>query len=172
MEDMKPRRLRIVEPGLANYTGPIGGEEFVDGVSMHPVSWREANRIGAAMQVEDYDEPGYRVSPAEQMFRIRTTPADDSQVNAVGRAIMVDGEIKEAATLYTRKDLEEIADKRGLAGLREVAAQWNVSARAINDMITRILEAQLEGAKPASKPTEEKPAEPSSETSPANEATP
>lgn len=142
MEDMKPRRLRIIEKGLADYTGPIGAHTFVNGVSEYPIGWHEANRIGSAMQVEDADEPGYRVSPAEQLSRMRNTPSDDPSVQAVGKSVSVNGEVRQAAELYSRDDLEKIADERGLAGLRDIATPLGIQARSIHDMIKRIVEVQ------------------------------
>lgn len=142
MQDMKPRRLRLVEPAFKDYTGPIGAHTFTNGVSDYPITWHEANRIGSAMRVEDADEPGYRISPAEQLVRMRHTPGDDPSVQAVGKSVVVDGEVRQVSDRYTRKELEEIADKRGLAGLRDIAGPWGVSARSIGDMIKRIIEAQ------------------------------
>lgn len=142
MIDNKARRLKIIEPGLEAYTGPIGGYDFVDGISEHAVGWQEANRIGAAMRVEDADEEGYQISPAVHMFRIRDLPADSAEVLADGKNIEIDGETVPISQRFTRDELENIADKKGLPGLREIAARWEVGARSINDLIDRIVESQ------------------------------
>jgi hypothetical protein len=142
MSNMKPRKLKIVEPGLERYTGPIGSYNFVDGLSEHPVGYMEAQRIGAAMRVEDADEEGFQVSPAANMYRVRDVPADDPEVLAFGKTVEVDGKAVAINERFTREQLEGIADKKGLAGLREIATRWSASARSINDMIDRIIEAQ------------------------------
>ena len=142
MEHMKPRRLRLVGRGMHNYNGDIGGIAFEEGVSVHPVGWLDAQRIGSVMLVEDADIPGYQVNPAAEMQRIRGTPATDPQVQAVGKAVVVNGEITQIASRYTLAELEVIADEKGLQGLRDIGAQWGIGARSIRDLINRILSAQ------------------------------
>lgn len=139
MEDRKPRRLRIIERGLTTFTGILQGVDFVDGVSEHPVGWREAAIIGGAMQVEDADKEGYQVNPVLTINRLRDTSVNDPHVLHAERN-MYNAHVK--MEFYTRKQLEAIADRSGLQGLREIAAVWQTGARSINDIILRILEAQ------------------------------
>lgn len=157
MEHMKPRRLKIVEPAFLGYSGPLGEEMFENGVSVHPVSYLVAQRLGSVMQLVDAADETTFVSPIEEMRRLRSVPANNVQVLAVGSGVLVEGELVPASSRYTRADLEEIADKRGLTGLREIANPMGVGARAINDLIERILETQASVDAPTASPPPETP---------------
>lgn len=143
METMRSRRLKIIEPALKGYNGFIGAHEFVDGVTPYPVSWIEADQIGASIQVEDADEEGHVISPVMRMHHGRTLAADDPSVQSVGMGVEVDGEIRQIAQFYTHDELGQIADRRGLQGLRDIGNCWGVSARSVTDMIERIMKAQM-----------------------------
>ena len=151
MQGFHSRRLKIIEPGLVGYNGDIGGVEFVDGVSVYAVGWLDADRIGSCIQIEDFDKPGSTISPATRLNDIRHTAADNPNVQAVGVGVAVDGEVRIVGQLYSREELEGIADVKGLQGLRDIANVWGVSARAVVDMIDRIMKAQEPYLKSAEK---------------------
>lgn len=142
MDAYKPRRLRITEPGLDNYNGLFGMVEFVEGVSVHQVGWQEAARLGANVRVVDYDEPERQVGPVSDYERIKHTTADAPMVKAMDTGIFVDGEIKSATQRFTRAELEDIADKQGLAGVRAIANAVGRTGRSIAQCVDAVLEAQ------------------------------
>lgn len=144
MEAYKPRRLRIIDSNLATYTGPIGLTEFIDGVTTEPVDWIEAARIGATIHVEDADIPGYQVNEAAENRRCRDMPADAERVAAFDKAFQIEGDIKLGIDHYTRAELEEIADKQGLAGVRELARAAGGTGRSILECINVVLSMQAE----------------------------
>jgi len=141
-ETFRPRRLRLVQPDFAHYTGPIGGIEFIDGVSEHLVVWHEALRIGSSIHCEDADVPGFQINPSSELARTRDRDASDPIVDAVSRGEHVNPEGSPLVDRYTREELEEIADKKGLTGVREIARLWSRTGRSIQECITAVLEAQ------------------------------
>lgn len=145
MNPFRPRRIRITEPGFQALSGYFGTIEFRDGVSIEPVHWLEQQRLGGLVRfvsAED-DEAGLEIGPAAEMVRHRDMDADDERTKATDAAVTtVDGGVRLVGETYSRDDLEDIADKRGIAGLRDIAKAWGVKGRSINEMITEILAAQ------------------------------
>jgi hypothetical protein len=160
----KPRRLKIVEPGWATYCGHFGTVLFEDGVSVDPVTWQEQARLGSLVRMESAEESesGSEVGPAVELLRGRDLTSDDARVQGSGSVVVVEGVERIATSLYSRQELEGIADKKGIAGLRDIATGWGVIGRSINQLIDNILNAQLQ-SDPA------KPAEPASAESPEGE---
>lgn len=152
MNPFRPRRIKITEPNFLNMSGYFGTIEFADGVSVDPVPWQEQQRLGGLIRfvsAED-DESEAQIGPAAELIRNRNMGADDERAQGVDRGVMgADGAVRLAGEFYTRDQLEEIADKKGIAGLRDVARAWGVKGRSINEMITEILTAQDKGANPA-----------------------
>ena len=137
----RPRRVRIVEPGLVGSTGFIGYTEFKDGVSVAPVTWREAQLLGSSFRIEDADEPGYLISPVAETERTRERPADDPVCKLVDEGKHMVGETQ---VRHTREQLEEIADKKGLSGVRDIARIWGRTGRSIVECVNAVLDAQEE----------------------------
>ena len=142
MEAYKPRRLRIMDPGLDNYTGPIGPIDFVDGVSVDAIDWIEAGRLGANLHVEDADREGHQINEAAEILRSRELNADDDRVVKFNQSFQLDGETKIGIEHLSREELEAIADKDGLAGVRELARKWGGTGRSINECIEAVLRGQ------------------------------
>lgn len=152
-EDLK--RLKIVNPRYANYNGYLGIAEFVGGVSVkaHPVSVRR--RLAAAMQMVEIDDVGAEsaASPADVLAeRGRSTPAPiiaeaKRQTEAGKQNENLEQTLKGNTPpdiVRNRADLEAVADKQGIVGLREIGAKWGVKHRNINDLMNLILRAQSE----------------------------
>lgn len=142
----KPRRLKIVEPGWEGYSDMFGLVLFKDGVSVEPVGWREASLIGGLVRIEDANEADFQINSGAEYNRVKDRTTDSPVVSAVDRGTHV---VDEAHARYTRKQLEELADEKGLAGVREVARLWGRTGRSINECIDAVLTAQNEVAKPA-----------------------
>jgi len=137
-----PRRLRIMQPGMEGYNGPFGLVDFTDGVSDFPVGWQEAARLGALVTIEDYAEPNFQVSPAAEMMRNLDRTAEDPLVKRLQAGEHVNAEGAAVIERHTAESLEEIADKQGLSGVREIARRWSRTGRSIKECIDAVLEAQ------------------------------
>lgn len=140
----KSRRIRIVEAGWETYTGFFGTAEFVDAVSVHPIAWVEQQRLGGIIRMESFeeDEVDTQIGPSAELLRNRELTTEDARVQGADRAIEINGETRLASTIYTREELEEIADRKGINGLRDIGSGWGVIGRSINELIGRILNAQ------------------------------
>lgn len=137
-------KVRIVEPALSNYTGTLYQISFTDGVSDRELTAQEASLIGAAMRVENLD--GEQVGAAVDHMRRHEVSLDKAvEKNAdTERAINEATEKEKPAAKekpsYTREQLEAIADKEGISGLREIADPLGIKGRSINELIGEILD--------------------------------
>ena len=138
----KPRRLRMMDKGAENITSRLGMVDFVDGVSTAPVTYLEAMVLGGIYHLEDADEPGYQISPASQMLRGSDFGPENSDVVAFGNCEHVNVDGSPVIQRYTAEELEGVADKEGLAGVREIARAWGQTGRSIKECIDAVLLAQ------------------------------
>lgn len=159
-------RIVLKTPGFEGYTGPIGSIMFKDGKSEEPVSHREAIRVGSAFHV--VFEDGREVSAAAEVIEFSTremtvqkeTPRKGTTVEKESEPEELDSEpevekepepeaaleepvpavSEEPVQLYTREQLEAVADAKGISGLREIGNEHNVRANSIEAMIERLLQ--------------------------------
>ena len=145
-------KIKFVAPDLAAFTGMYGSIEFKDGLSVTDVTEQEVRLYGAITAIEvvgegftpdkTYDEVknvGAVVVNLPTLAEIRKRAA------AVATALMAPAagqEVSAPATVYTKEQLEAIADKQGIAGLRAIGEQMGVRATSISKLIREILEAQ------------------------------
>lgn len=159
MNPFRPRRVRLAEPGWAGYNGFVGTVLFENGISVDLVSFREQQILGGIMRLEsaDENETGTQLGPAAELLRSRDIDADHERVAATAQGVPVGehGEIRLAVERYTREELEEIADRRGITGLRDIAAPYGVKGRSITELINEILQAQNAGDPPLVAPAAE-----------------
>lgn len=136
-------RVKIVEPGWGNFTGQMGEVDFVDGVSVEPLSKMQMGRIGASIRIDGLDD-GLQQSASAEIVRNIGMNADqamalEKNADDLGHK----SSDREAPTVgYSRKSLGEIADKEGIEGLRAIGDIYGVKSRKIADLITLILQAQ------------------------------
>lgn len=155
-------RVKIIAKGFEGYNGIIEGVEFKDGTSVEPLSQFSAERVGAFMKVVDADteQPlglGYRmanargqgVEPREALQKIERTKTGKKKESIKAKA-------KEVHYDFTKEDLEKVADKEGIGGLRKVAEQYDVRGRSIAEIIGSLmaLKANAEAKKNAETPKE------------------
>jgi hypothetical protein len=150
------RKLKIVSPGFHNYTGVFGMTEFKDGVSVHYVDPRTADRLAAGLKMEWIDDEGQAeaAGPSQTLVNRGLFVGEVQKLERATEEALIEERLRLAEksgvsvvnTFYTREQLEGIVDGEGLPGLREVAAPWGVKGRAIPDLIERILEAQTKHA--------------------------
>jgi len=145
-------KIKIVESGYEGFTGMFGVVEFVDAVSVNEVSSAEANLLASIIKVVDAEtglETGNLASEAltrdkPVVVTQYLTQADidagieetNPSVAAVATPVIV-GE-----KTYTQEELEGVADKEGIAGLREIGDALGVKNTSIAGLIEGILAAQ------------------------------
>lgn len=138
------QKIKIIEPGMIHYTGPVGMVSFVDGVSVEPVDKLARNFVGAIFRCELADKPGYQVGSAADEIRGNHVKFDDPNVKVFNNATfdMKNSVPNIKKPNYTREELEQIADELGLNGVRDIAKIWSVTGRSIQQVIDAILNAQ------------------------------
>jgi hypothetical protein len=145
-------KIRLADVGYEKFTGLFGTTEFVDGVSVNEVSNAEARFLAALVRVEELDtgnDPGDNAK-FQRSFEM-SAPIEDPLLRGRYEAPEIDLAALQAnaAALHTRESLEGVADKFGIAGLREIADPLGVKSTSIVKLIDEILTAQQRVAAPA-----------------------
>lgn len=148
---MTSKKLKVVSPMWANYTGSLGRIAFVDGVSVEALSRQTRDRLSASMQFVEVDEDGEE-TPAgvahrlvsESHMRADVVDALTLQSEDDKKKEAIQDVLSQTATtdIFSKEDLEKIADKKGIKGLRDVAERWGVKHRSIPVLIQMILDSQ------------------------------
>lgn len=133
-------KIKIVQPGWETFTGNFGSIEFSDGMSVGEVSSVEASRVAAVVRVETLE--GKDPSMAQLIIDSYSAPAE---VKTTIEAVELPAVEKPT---YTKAELEDIADKLGIKGLREISDPLGIKANSISELIVRIAEV----CKPAEAP--------------------
>ncbi len=141
---MKAQKLRITQTGWETFTGHLQGIMFTDGLSDDMVSPTIAMRIGSNIGIIGVDEQEAVGLGANMVKNDKAkAPVLESNTTEQVEIAPTDPEVitvsKEA---YTRENLEAIADRDGIAGLRAIAEGYNVKGRGILELITEIIKAQ------------------------------
>lgn len=146
--------ITLKDPGWSGLNGPFGPHEFINGRSVENLSTMDAQRIGAITSV--VTDEGLDPSPTQSMIDMNTLSAtvveplesfvEDKTEESKGDALEdntvlseSDSEQTTKGPAITREMLESIADKQGISGLREVAADYKVTARSVGELIEKIL---------------------------------
>lgn len=144
--------IKITQAGWAGFTGEIGQTLFEDGVSVEPVNRRVIAIIGASLSIVEVDEDGVEgVNPAlqHQMLTDGSMTMKAEVIAPLARATEDAVEQSSGAAdpaqvvFHTKAELEEIAEKKGIHGLRAIMEPLNVKAASINKAIQVILTEEL-----------------------------
>lgn len=132
-------KIRLTQPGMENFNGQFGAFDFKDGLSVQDVNPIEAAGIMACVTAETVGEHEAMPLPEVNLptmgeSKVAVRPGVPEPVQPV------------AGKVYTRAQLEEIADKGGINGLRAVAPA-GAKATSVVALIDKILAAQPQ-AKP------------------------
>lgn len=144
-------QVRLKAKGFENYTGNFGEMSFVDGVSVQELNESQINRMASITQVERLDG-----APVGILGKIKAAVNDKAPVVPARKraseiepaAVVEKDEPEEKAQkadvkTYSRSELEDVADKEGIAGLRAIAElHEGVKGVSIISLIDGILSAQ------------------------------
>jgi len=145
------KKLKIIAPEWANYTGSLGIVHFTDGLSDQFVPDHVRRRLSIGMMMVEIDAQGNEepASPTHKMIATATIRAEvsealDRQSDTVKAHELLENALNIDANTptHTKEQLEKIADKEGIKGLRDIADRWHVKSRSIPDLIKAILDAQ------------------------------
>jgi len=123
-------KIRITQSGMENFTGFMGEIEFEGGESVDEVSKMQAQRLRSSFKVETLDgvDPGapavFARAKAGEEEKVKYKDARDNNL---------------PPTNYTLEQLEQIADKDGIAGVREFAESYNVKSNSIVGLIEKLM---------------------------------
>jgi hypothetical protein len=124
-------KIKMVQPGYEQFTGNFGGVEFVDGVSVADVAPMIATRIANVVRVENAED-GVNPSASQTALDSYSTPM----------ALRPQDVPAAKPQKYTEADLEAIAGKEGIKGLRKISDPLGVKSNGIAELIGLILKSQ------------------------------
>lgn len=153
-------RIKIVQKGWAGYTGNLGTTVFEDGIA--ECSELEATRIGANIQIvrlneEDEDDGVINITheynkiksvsaevvaplkTAEELAKLKADEPDEDGDEEPAKDEDGDDDDK---VIWTLETLEQVADEKGIKGLREIGEPLGAKSVKISELIEKILEAQ------------------------------
>lgn len=143
----------IKDRKFINYTGVMFGVPFKDGRTTAKMHINDAIRMGAVFACET--ESGEVINPLLRQMVLRQTsdlsacedfvvkPTQEKEFFAPEPDIApADEEKQPVLVVYTREELEAIADNDGIRGLRDVAELRGVKGRSIEELISELLAAQ------------------------------
>lgn len=153
-------RIRLTQAGFESYTGQMGIIMFENGMSVTDVLPNHAKRIAAVIGADWEDGSSANVGdhymqsmhmpapmPNEQREQGKDQ-AEQAQILSGASAVVYDSTkdtiAKETkadvlSRIYTSDELAAIADDKGIAGLREVAKEFDVKGNSIHSLIDGIM---------------------------------
>lgn len=161
---MENYRIKIVNGIFAGYSGLLGaGFEFVDGVSVEELPTSVAQMIAAEGDSYVVDADGeyvldeecrpYKVTPGSMPFpdavtesfylpeKVQVRYEEEIQIDEPKKDDLADAEPEVSTDLqtYSRQQLEAVADKEGMRGLREIGDKFGAKGKSIPELIEKIL---------------------------------
>lgn len=135
--DQKSQRIRIDEKGWSNYSGFLGGVEFHNALSVNMVDPMQATRLGSLIRIVKVDTDE-QAGGAADYKRIQTVEAEVVPESERGLTDSQAVAPQAPVNVWTAEQLAAIADKQGIAGLREIAEPMGVKGRGIAELIEEI----------------------------------
>lgn len=159
-------QVKITDPGFAGFTGHFGTVYFENGISEH-ISSAEAERLGCIVKCETLE--GVNPSATQRMVDIQSKNLDEllaqgagvvgadraktqspeqvlgaveSQAGQANQVVENQPQIQPGVKPgldFTRADLEALADREGISGLRNLGSQFGVKGRSIVEIIDELL---------------------------------
>lgn len=151
--------IKLVEPGFEGYNGKLSRVQFKDGVSVEPLSQRDAERLGNILRITEL-ETGKPVSYTQYMAensgssaaqleiqfptfvpieREEDKPKRKDKVGAPKQIRDFTPHAEMPPMDYTQESLEKIADEGGIQGIREFAKGYGLNGRSIGELIKTLI---------------------------------
>ena len=158
-------KLKITQPGWEGYTGQLGMAFFKDGVSIADVPKLVARRLAGVVGCvwEDGTNPSVtqdeltRDVPAPDVVTTIPAPAPEpapalmpveapnatveTQPSEFIQPVDPSALTVPTAAIYTKEELEAIADAEGIVGLRAIADPLDIKSNSISALITAMVSA-------------------------------
>lgn len=142
--------IRILQSGFTSFSGQMGDVEFENGVSKENVAKSEARRLASFMRVEEVDT-GRNPSHTQDLVESKAKPASEAPKSKPLEQPVAEPKPKivevEKVFDYSIKDLETIADEKGIEGLREFASSYDVRGGSIKQIIDSLMAVKSESQK-------------------------
>jgi hypothetical protein len=142
-------KIRIDEVGYESYTGILGLVQFENGVSVTDVSQGELDRMAAVLRVVDADSDKQLGALVDYATASQVGFEQEGKLETGTGFVAVDGTIPASNAVetekYTQEELEALADKEGITGLRAIGDSLNVKDTSIKGLIGSILNAVRKG---------------------------
>lgn len=145
-------KLKITEQGWENFSGNLGITQFEDGVSVNDVTRAEFNNITGNIRAVNA-ETGDAVCGLDCDAILQDVPFVSSRLQTLEEILA--GQVPQVAEeavapvvvekQFTQEGLEAVADKGGIAGLREISDTIGVKGTSIAGLISAILASQTGG---------------------------
>lgn len=129
-------KLRLTQKHYEAYTGQMGVVFFENGLSTDDVSTLDATRMAAVLGCEWEDGKPANIGQI-YLDNMNTAPPSAETVAAVPAKEKKAPE--KTGTQYTEDQLAEIADAKGISGLREISDTLGVKGNSIRGLIDAIL---------------------------------
>lgn len=141
-------KIKIDEAGYENFSDFLGVTQFANGVSVDDVLPRQVNLLASVVRIVDA-ETGVQYGPGHDFEAVQNIEAVTEKVLHLGKALVDAKEIPKVAKVedkkevnrYTQAQLEDIADKDGIAGLRAIAEPMGIKATSVAKLIDEIIKA-------------------------------
>ena len=149
--------LRITAPGWETFTGNFGGSDFVNGLSSVALTRRQIDQLSALIRcdlADDTGKPTVQAGLTGRLVGLNSVPAEIGNGNnpTMRKATQedIDADTRQRAAeaqrrptqLYTKAQLEAIASKEGMTGIRKIGDAWSVRERNLTKLIDLIVNAQ------------------------------
>lgn len=150
-------KLKLTGKQFVNFTGQLGGIMWEKGVSLQDVSEVDANRIASCVGAKFLDgsdasecDKIISMKDMESPYRQQSRPLTIEEIRKLNSEqnkrpldfVKEKKAVKQERKVYTKEELELIADEKGIGGLREIAAQYGVTSNSITSLIFKILDRQ------------------------------
>jgi hypothetical protein len=144
-------KIRLTQTGFENYNGQMGVVFFEAGLSTNDVRPIDAIRMSAVMQCEWEDGRSANVAQSildnantsAPMFSVVPGADNDAEAAAAAELAEVVASIEDPdmpkTAMWTKEQLGAIADRDGIAGLRDIATPLGIKGNSIKEMIAAIL---------------------------------
>lgn len=130
------KRLRLIGKGFENYTGAIGVTQFVEGLSVGTPHQMDVHRLTCTIGARWDDGSASSVGEGYEAAKNAPAPTVEEQVAADNAAVAA---AAGPGVTYTHEQLAAVADKDGIAGLRQIAEPLGIKASSIKGLIDGII---------------------------------